>query len=140
MIVPPAAADAVGLRMATPVMQDACVPSRDGRRYMPRGDGQGDSPEARGATGQMMAAFKLHWQAGTSDSDSLSESEPNKPEASHRPALSLHGNRRSEAEAIYDDIPHRPRYDGQDGARRPRMAARIGRPAFPAPGRHRDSV
>jgi hypothetical protein len=76
MIVPPAAADAiVGLRMATPVMQDACVPSRDGRRYMPRGDGQGDSPEAprRGATGQMMAAFKL--QAGTSDSDSPSESQ-----------------------------------------------------------------
>ncbi len=44
--------------------EDACVPSRDGiwTIYATHGgDGQGDSPEARGATGQMpvMAAFKL---------------------------------------------------------------------------------
>ena len=62
-------------------------------------DGNGDTPEAHGAAGQMLADMQVfRAQQGI---------------APH----SLHSNRRDEAAAIYDGVPHRHGYDGQDGAR-----------------------
>ena len=62
-------------------------------------DGHGDAPEAHGVAGQMLADMQVfRAQQGI---------------APH----SLHSNRRDEAAAIYDGVPHRHGYDGQDGAR-----------------------
>ncbi len=62
-------------------------------------DGNGDTPEAHGAAGQMLADMQVfRAQQGIAPP-------------------SLRGDRRSEAAAVYDGVPHRPEYDGQDGAR-----------------------